>query len=85
MARMITHNNLILKEGPYWLGCQFQSPIIWYPPEGYQSDYELPEGHENIAFVNLAQHHDFRPDTENFSSAYSLTTLHRNYSFFIRT
>ena len=45
-SRLITYINLILREGPYWLGCQFRCPIIWYPPEGYQFDYELPEGHE---------------------------------------
>jgi len=34
-ARFVTYSNLILREGPYWLGCRFCSPIIWYPPEGY--------------------------------------------------
>lgn len=84
-TRMITYNNLILREGPYWLGCRFQSPIIWYPLEGYRADNELLEGQENAAFALLAQHHSFRPIFEAFSLAYSLTILHRNHSFFTRT
>lgn len=82
---LITYNNLILRKEPYWLGCLFRCPIIWYPSEGFRFDYELPEGHEKTAFANLAQHHSFRPDKETFSPAYSLTTLHRTYSFIMRT
>lgn len=60
-ARMVTYRNLILREGPYWLGCRFQSPIIWYPPKGYRVDYEFPKGKEWLVFTHLAQHHGFRP------------------------
>lgn len=84
-TRMVTYSNLILREGLYWLGCRFQSPIIWYPPEGHRADYELPEGKEGPAFVLLAQHHGFRPILDAFSLAYSLTTLHKNYLIFMRT
>ena len=56
-TRFVTYRNLILREGPYWLGCWFHSPIIWYPPEGYRAIYELPEGKEGPAFAILAQHH----------------------------
>jgi len=82
---LITYNNIILREGPDWLGFRFRSPIIWYPPEGYWSNYELPEGHEKAAFTIVAQHHGFSPNKKPFFPAYSLTTVHRNYSFFMRT
>lgn len=78
-AHVVTYNNLILREGPYWLGCRFQSPIIWYPPEGYRADYELLEGQEGPTFALLAQHHGFRPFFDAFSPSYSLTALHKNY------
>ena len=42
--RLILYSNLILREGPYWLGCRFRSPIIWYPATDYKAKYELPEG-----------------------------------------
>jgi len=84
-AQMITYNNIILREGAYWLGCQFQSLIIWYPLEGYHTDYELPEGKERLAFALLAQNHGSRPIFEAFSLAYSLTALHKNYLLFMRT
>ena len=41
--RFVTYSNLILREGPYWLGCRFCSPIVWYPAEGYQAIYEFIE------------------------------------------
>jgi len=75
-AYFVTYSNLILREGPYWLGCRFHSPIIWYPPKGYRAIYELLEGKEGPAFVPLAQHHGLRPIFDAPSPAYSLTTLH---------
>lgn len=85
VARMVTYNNLILREGPYLLGCRFRSPIIWYPSKGYRANYELPEGQEGSTFMLLAQHYGFRPIFDAFSLAYSLTTLHNNYLLFMRT
>ena len=83
--RLVPYNNLLLREGPYWVGCHFISPIIWYPPEGYHPNYELPEGQEEVSFANLARHHGLRPIMDRFSLAYSLTSLHKNYSFFMGT
>lgn len=80
-CRFVTYSNIILRGGPYWLGCQFRSPIIWYPPEGYRTEYELLEGHEGIAFANLIQKHGFRLYKEKVFLAYSLTALHNNYLF----
>ena len=76
VACFVTYSNLILREGTYWLGCCFCSPIIWYPPEGYTAIYELPEGKEGPAFALLAQHHGFRPIFDAPSPTYSLTALH---------
>ena len=42
--RLVSYSNLILKEGPFWLGCRFRSPIAWYPASKYKAIYELPEG-----------------------------------------
>ena len=79
IGHFVTYSHIILRGGPYCLGCRFGSPIIWYPPEGYHSDYEFPEGHEGTTFVDLIQKHSFRSDKEKFFLAYSLTTLHNNY------
>ena len=67
------------------MGCRFRSPIFWHPTKGYHPEYELPEGQEAIAFANLAQHHGLRPITDKSSPAYSLTSLHKNYLFFMGT
>lgn len=81
---LVTYSNLILREGPLWLGCRFQSPIIWYPATGYKAIYELPEGQIGAIFEVLAANHGCRPLTENPSLAYSLTDLHVNYMVFMR-
>ena len=65
--------------------CPCRSPIIWYPPEGYHPNYELPEGQEAVAFAILARHHGLRPTMDKYSPAYSLTALHKNYLFSMRT
>ena len=80
-TRFIANIKLILKEGPYWLGCRFRSPIIWYPPKGYRATYEFLEGEERTTFALLAQHHGFKPIFDAPSPAYSLTALHRNCLF----
>ena len=80
-ARFVTYSDLILREGPYWLGCQFRNPIIQYPLEGYRAIYEFPEGNEGPAFALLAQHHGFRPIFDAPSLAYSLTALLQNHFF----
>lgn len=81
----LTYSNLILREGPYWLGCRFCIPIIWYHVEGYRAIYELPEGQTGPIFELLAKNHGFRPLYNIPSPTYSLTNLHTNYLLFMRT
>jgi len=80
-GHFITYSNIILREGPHWLRCRSKSPIICYPPEGYHSNYEFPEGREGIAFANLIQNHGFRLYKEKVFPSYSLIALHNNYLF----
>jgi len=81
---LVTYSNLILRAGPYWLGCRFRSPIIQYPTKEYKAIYELPKGQTGPILEVLAQNHGFRPLHENPSPTYSLTTLHANYMVFMR-
>ena len=67
------------------MGCRYRCLIIWFPLEGYHPDYEFPEGQEAETFAHLARHHGLRPLTDRPSPAYSLTSLHQNYLFFMRT
>ena len=83
--RFFTYSNLLLREGPYWLGCWFRSPIVWYPTEVYKAIYELPEGQRGPIFELLAKNHGFRPLYDIPYLAYSLTVLHKNYLLFMRT
>ena len=79
--RFIAYSHIVLKEGPFWLGCRFCSPIAWYPTSDYKAIYELPEGKTEHVFEELAALHGFRPFNDKPYPAYSLTALHVNYSF----
>jgi hypothetical protein len=46
---------MILDEGPAWIGCRYDPPIIWYPPEGYQSDYQINRKREEASFEELKE------------------------------
>lgn len=61
VERFVIYSNLILREGPHWLGCQFHNPIIWCPDEGHKAIYELPEGKTGHIFEILAKNHGFKP------------------------
>jgi len=50
---------MILDEGPPWIGCRYNPPIIWYPPEGYQSDYEIRKKREYVSFEELKGKNEF--------------------------
>jgi len=82
--RLGRYGDLILREGPSWLGCRFRSPVIWHPAPGYQDLYEMPEGQIGHLLEHLARHHGCRPTHEILSPAYSLTALHVNYNVFMR-
>ena len=42
--RLGLYGDLILREGPSWLGCRFCSLVIWHLAPRYQALYEMPEG-----------------------------------------
>ena len=52
-SSFLLYRNLILNMGPTWIGCRYRCPLIWYPPEDYHHDYELPEGHTNTKFAKI--------------------------------
>ena len=69
VVNFFTCSNITLIMDPTWIGCRYRCPIIWYPPEGYHHNYDLPEGHENQAFARVKQKHGFRLYKEKFHPA----------------
>ena len=59
----------------------YRFPLIWYPLEGYDHDYELPEGNINDAFARIILKQGFRAYKEEVYLAYSLTQFHLNHLF----
>jgi hypothetical protein len=41
------------EEGHAWIGCIHNPPIIWFPPESYQKDYQIKKKMEDTAFGEL--------------------------------
>jgi hypothetical protein len=69
---------MIQNEGPAWIGCRFSPPIIWCPPIGYQSNYELRKNEEDVVFEVLKGKHGFRRPGENTSPPFNIIDLHVN-------
>jgi len=78
------YGEIILREGPSWLGYRFRIPIICHPTPRYQALYEIPEGQTCHLFEHLVRHHGCRLPHEIPSLAYSLITVHANYNVFMR-
>jgi hypothetical protein len=67
---------MIQNEGPAWIGCMYSPPIIWYPPEGYQSIYEIRKKEEDVSFEDLRGNNGFRRPKENTYPPFSIIVLH---------
>ena len=80
-SRFLSYSNLVFNMGPAWLECRYRFPLLWYPPEGYNHDYELPEGLTSAAFAIIRQKQGFRAYKEKVYPAYSLTQLNLNHMF----
>lgn len=52
-TRLHKYSNMVLSMGPEWIRCGYRSPIIWYPPDGYHSDYNSSDHQVNQAFAML--------------------------------
>jgi len=65
--RLETYARMIMDEGSSWIGCRYNLSIIWYPPKGYQSDYEIHKKMEDVSFEDLKGKHRFRRPREETS------------------
>lgn len=64
---------MILTLGLDWIGCHYKTPIIWYPPNQYHSDYNLNDHEVTQAFTILKQKNGFRNYNEEVYPSYYLT------------
>jgi hypothetical protein len=76
--RLERYSRMILDEGPTWIRCRYNPPIIWYPLEGYQSNYEICKKEEDAAFEELKGKNGFRRPREKTSPPFNITSLHVN-------
>jgi hypothetical protein len=74
--RVERYTRMILDEGPSWIGCRYSPPIIWYPPEGYQRDYQINRKREEASFEELRSKNGFRKPGEPTSPPYNIIALH---------
>jgi hypothetical protein len=70
------HSRLIQEEGIAWIGCRYNSPIIWFPPESYQKYYQINKKREDATFGELKRSNGFRRLGEPTFPPYNITSLH---------
>jgi hypothetical protein len=74
--RIERYARMIQEEGPAWIGCRYNPPIIWFPPEDYQRDYQINRKREDTAFGELKRKNGFRAPGEPTFPPYNITALH---------
>jgi hypothetical protein len=74
--RIERYSRLLQEEGLAWIGCRYNPPIIWFPPESYQKDYQINKKREDVAFGELKRSNGFRRPGEPTFPSYSITALH---------
>lgn len=67
---------LIQEEGPAQIGCRYNPPIIWVPPEDYQRYYQIHKKREDTTFGELKRKNGFRAPGEPNFPPYNITSLH---------
>jgi hypothetical protein len=74
--RVERYSRMLQEEGPTWIGCIYNLPIIWFPPKSYQKDYQINKKREDATFGELKINNGFiRPSEPTFPPD-SITTLH---------
>jgi hypothetical protein len=74
--RVERYSRLLLEEGTTWIGCRYNPPFLWFPPESYQKDYQINKKREDASFEELKRSNGFRRPGEPTFSPYSITALH---------
>ena len=58
--RIERYARMIQEEEIAWIGCRYNPPLIWFPPEDYQRDYQFNKKREDTAFGELIRMNGFR-------------------------
>jgi hypothetical protein len=77
--RIERYSRLLQEEVPSWIGCRCNPPIIWFPPESYQKDYQINKKKEDVAFGELKRSNGFRRPGEPTFPPYNIIDLHVIY------
>jgi hypothetical protein len=51
--RVERYSRLLLEEGPAWIRCRYNPPILSFPPESYQKDYQINKRREVADFEEI--------------------------------
>ena len=67
---------MIQEERPTWIECRYNPPLIWFPLEDYQRDYQINKKREDTAFGELRRKNGFRAPGEPTFPPYNIIALH---------
>jgi hypothetical protein len=70
------YSRFLQEEGTTWIGCRYNPPIIWFPPESYQKYYQINKKKEDASFGELKRSNGFRRPGEPAFPPYIIISLH---------
>jgi hypothetical protein len=74
--RVERYSRLLQEEGHAWMGCRYNPPLLWFPPEIYQKDFHINKKRHDATFDKIKRNHGFRTPGELTFPPYSITSLH---------
>jgi hypothetical protein len=74
--RVERYSILIQEEGLAWMGCRYNPPLLWFPPDIYQKDFQINKKRQDATFDEIKRNHGFRTPGELTFPPYSITSLH---------
>jgi hypothetical protein len=73
--RIERYSRLLQKEGPTWIGCRYNPPIIWFPLESYQKYYQINKKRKDVGYGELKRSNGFKRLGEPTFPPYNITAL----------
>jgi hypothetical protein len=72
--RVERYSRLLQEEGPVWMRCRYNPPLLWFPLETYPRDYQINKKRQDTAFDEIKRNNGFRRPGEPTLPPYSFFT-----------
>lgn len=76
VTRVPKYAKIALTLGAFWIGLRFKFPLIWFPLEEYQPNYQLCDYEEEFWPCELMANQGFRTLGDDTAGAYNFIDFH---------